>query len=118
MVNHRPRIHGESKFGTKRFVEGFLDLFTVLLLTRFRTRPLHFFVIPGFGLGVVGLAILSYLTVLWFMGHYIGTRPLLNLGMLCTIAATQFLAIADASPIDALPVDASLVTALVRAPIE
>ncbi len=93
VVNHRPRLHGESKFGTKRFIEGFLDLFTVLLLTRFRTRPLHFFVIPGFGLGVVGLAILSYLTVIWFMGHSIGTRPLLNLGMLCTIAATQFLAI-------------------------
>jgi glycosyltransferase involved in cell wall biosynthesis len=93
VVNHRPRRHGASKYGARRLMAGFLDLMTVLLLTRFRTRPLHFFFIPGLALGVLGITILSYLTVLWFLGQSIGTRPLLNLGILCTIASTQFMAI-------------------------
>ncbi len=93
VVEHRPRLHGKSKFGLERFFEGFLDVFTVLLLTRFRTRPLHFFVVPGFSLAAVGLGALAYLTALWFMKEPIGTRPLLTLGVLCTIGAIQFFAI-------------------------
>jgi glycosyltransferase involved in cell wall biosynthesis len=93
VVHHRSRVHGTSKFGSKRLIEGLLDLFTVLLLTRYRTRPLHFFGIAGFGLGGVGIAILLYLSMLWFFHHPIGTRPLLTLGVLCTIAAIQFFAI-------------------------
>lgn len=92
-VRHRVRAHGVSKFGSKRLMEGLLDLFTVLLLTKYRTRPLHFFSIAGFTLGGVGLAILLYLTGLWLTGEPIGTRPLLTLGVLCTIAAIQFFAI-------------------------
>jgi glycosyltransferase involved in cell wall biosynthesis len=93
VVNHRPRVHGVTKFGAHRFFEGFLDLFTILLVTRFRTRPLHFFVIPGFGLGAIGFVILSYLSVLWLMNEPIGTRPLLTLGVLCTVTGLQFFAI-------------------------
>ncbi len=93
VVEHRPRAHGKSKFGLERFFEGFLDVFTVLLLTRYRTRPLHFFVIPGLTLAAIGLSALIYLTVLWFMKEPIGTRPLLILGVLCTIGAIQFFAI-------------------------
>jgi glycosyltransferase involved in cell wall biosynthesis len=93
VVRHRPRTHGKSKFGSKRLIEGLLDLFTVLLLTRYRTRPLHFFGIAGFSLGTVGISILLYLTGLWLFHQPIGTRPLLTLGVLCTIAAIQFFAI-------------------------
>ncbi len=90
-VHHRPRVHGVSKFGLRRFIDGFLDLLTVLLTTHYRTRPLHFFGIPGFFVGAAGLGILVYLTVLWFMGYAIGTRPLLTLGVLLTITAVQFI---------------------------
>jgi glycosyltransferase involved in cell wall biosynthesis len=93
VVRHRARAHGRSKFGSKRLIEGLLDLFTVLLLTKYRTRPLHFFGIAGFGFGGVGIAILLYLSMLWLFHHPIGTRPLLTLGVLCTIAAIQFFAI-------------------------
>ncbi len=93
VVNHRARRHGQSKYGLRRFFDGLLDLLTVLLVTRFRTRPLHFFGIPGFVLGSAGLAILVYLTVLWFSGESIGTRPLLSLGVLLTITAFQFVGI-------------------------
>ncbi len=88
-VQHRARVHGVSKFGARRLIDGMLDLLTVLLVTRYRTRPLHFFGIPGFILGSLGLAILAYLTVLWGMGEAIGTRPLLSLGILMTLSAIQ-----------------------------
>src|SRR5690606_27744183 len=83
--------HGVSKFGVKRFFDGILDLLTVLLVTKYRTRPLHFFGVPGLLLGAVGLGLLSYLSVLWFIGEPIGTRPLLTLGVLLTITGLQFL---------------------------
>lgn len=41
-VQHHPRKYGYSKFGISRFVKGFLDLVTVVFLTRYTKRPLHF----------------------------------------------------------------------------
>jgi glycosyltransferase involved in cell wall biosynthesis len=93
VVRHRARKHGYSKFGSRRFFEGLLDLPTVLLLTRYRTRPLHFFGLPGALVMLVGLALLTYLTVLWFLGHPVGTRPLLTLGVLLTITGVQILCV-------------------------
>lgn len=93
IVNHRARKHGKSKYGVKRMFDGFMDLLTVLLVTRYRTRPLHFFGIPGVLLGALGLLILSYLSVLWLLGHAIGDRPLLILGVLLTIVAMQFIGV-------------------------
>jgi glycosyltransferase involved in cell wall biosynthesis len=91
VVNHRARKHGVSKFGAGRFFDGFLDLLTVLMITRFRTRPLHFFGLPGALLGAVGMLLLTYLAVLWTMNEPIGTRPLLTLGVLLTLAGVQLL---------------------------
>lgn len=89
VVNHRARQHGTSKYGVKRFFDGILDLLTVLMVTRFRTRPVHFFGIPGTVTGVVGLSILAYLSVLWLMDQPIGTRPLLQAGVMLTLTAFQ-----------------------------
>lgn len=93
VVNHRARKHGVSKFGVGRFFDGFLDLLTVLMVTRYRTRPLHFFGVLGAISGGVGILLLTYLTVLWFMDEPIGSRPLLSLGVLLTLAAVQFIGI-------------------------
>ncbi len=93
VVRHRARKHGQSKFGSRRFFEGLLDLPTVLLLTRFRTRPLHFFGVPGALVMLVGIGLLTYLSVLWFMGYPVGTRPLLTLGVLLTITGVQILCV-------------------------
>jgi glycosyltransferase involved in cell wall biosynthesis len=93
VVRHRPRIHGTSKFGAARLFQGSLDLLTVLMVTRFRTRPLHLFGWLGGVTGLTGVSLLGYLTVLWFSGEPIGTRPLLTLGVLLTIASVQFIGI-------------------------
>lgn len=41
VVQHRPREFGRSKYGFSRNIKGFLDLATVLFLTRFEERPQH-----------------------------------------------------------------------------
>jgi glycosyltransferase involved in cell wall biosynthesis len=89
-VNHRPREHGRSRYGVERYVRGFLDLLTVSFIGRYRHRPLHLF--GGFGLilGFFGSAILIYLTVVKALGHAIGQRPLLLLGVLLVVIGMQF----------------------------
>ena len=89
-VEHHPRKYGTTKFGVDRFVKGFLDLITVVFLTRFAVRPMHFF---G-GLGTLtftsGFAINLWLTVDKLVyGHPIGDRPLLLLGLLLILFGAQ-----------------------------
>jgi len=89
-VRHHPRRHGRSKYGAARLLHGFLDLLTVILLTRYDRRPLHLLGGTGIYMILGGLAINLYLTVLWMLGHHpIGTRPLLWLGILLLIVGTQ-----------------------------
>ncbi|MBX3436234.1 MAG: glycosyltransferase family 2 protein [Planctomycetaceae bacterium] len=96
-VHHRPRVHGRSKYGVKRFARGFLDLLTITFLTGFGQRPLHMlggFGLLFFGLGILGLA---YLSVLWLLMNAfhtipespIGTRPLLAYSVAATLLGFQ-----------------------------
>jgi glycosyltransferase involved in cell wall biosynthesis len=89
-VRHEPRRYGRSKYGLGRLAKGFFDLITVLMNTRYRSRPLHLFGLAGMGLGTLGVAILGYLTLLWFRGlRPIGNRPLLFLGLLLVMVGVQ-----------------------------
>ena len=82
-VNHRPRTRGKSKYGIGRTLRVLLDLFTVKFLNSYGTRPAHLFGLMGLASGGLGLALLSYLTVLKVgFGEAIGGRPLLLLGAL------------------------------------
>jgi glycosyltransferase involved in cell wall biosynthesis len=92
-VNHRPREHGRSRYGIERYVRGFLDLLTVSFMGRYRHRPLHLFGGLGLGMGLLGFAILVYLTVVKALGHAIGQRPLLTLGVLLVVVGMQFLSL-------------------------
>lgn len=42
-VQHHARKFGYSKYGVKRFLRGFMDMWTVYFLKNFRERPLHLF---------------------------------------------------------------------------
>jgi glycosyltransferase involved in cell wall biosynthesis len=88
-VNHRPREHGRSRYGLERYLRGFLDLLTVSFLGRYRHRPLHLFGGLGLTLSLAGVGILVYLTVVKLMGHAIGQRPLLILGVLLVVVGLQ-----------------------------
>ena len=88
-VNHRPRDYGRSRYGLERYLRGFLDLLTVSFIGRYRHRPLHLFGGLGLALSTAGAGILVYLTVVKAMGHAIGGRPLLILGVLLVVVGIQ-----------------------------
>jgi glycosyltransferase involved in cell wall biosynthesis len=92
-VNHRARQHGRSRYGPERYIRGFFDLLSVTFMGRYRYRPLHLFGGIGLLMGAVGFVILTYLTMLWFWGHGIGTRPLLTLGVLLIVVGIQFVSL-------------------------
>lgn len=69
IIQHRARKFGQSKYGVRRFVKGFLDLLTVKFLTGFGQRPQHLLGTIGllcFLLGGIGLL---YLTGYWLVGQ-------------------------------------------------
>jgi dolichol-phosphate mannosyltransferase len=92
-VAHRPRPHGRSRYGPERYVRGFLDLLTVTFMGRYRHRPLHLFGGLGLLLAVGGVAVLGYLTVVKLLGHAIGHRPLLTLGVLLVVVGIQLVSL-------------------------
>lgn len=59
-VQHQARPYGTSKFGTERFIRGFLDLITLWFVSKFGGRPMHFF-------GAVGtlMFIIGFLSAFW-----------------------------------------------------
>ncbi|SFM97606.1 Glycosyltransferase involved in cell wall bisynthesis [Chryseobacterium oleae] len=59
-VQHQARPYGTSKFGTERFIRGFLDLVTLWFVSRFGGRPMHFFGAVGTVMFIVG-----FLSALW-----------------------------------------------------
>jgi len=92
-VVHHPRRYGRSKYGARRFLSGFIDLMTVLYLTRFQRKPLHLFGPIGLACLAAGVAVNLYLTALWVSREPIGTRPLLQLGVLLMVMGVQFLSL-------------------------
>jgi glycosyltransferase involved in cell wall biosynthesis len=93
-VNHHPRKYGTTKFGLSRFMNGFLDLVTLLFVNRYMERPMHFFGTIGVLLTVVGSLINIYIAALKiFWGQPIGDRPLLFLGILLVVIGVQFFSI-------------------------
>lgn len=63
VVEHRARKYGKSKFGWRRFVNGFLDLLSISFVGRFSKRPMHFFGLWGTVFFLIGLGISVYLIV-------------------------------------------------------
>jgi glycosyltransferase involved in cell wall biosynthesis len=63
VVEHRPRKYGKTKFGWRRFVNGFLDLLSITFVGKFSKRPMHFFGLWGSLFFLAGLGISIYLIV-------------------------------------------------------
>ena len=59
-VQHQARPYGTSKFGTERFVRGFVDLVTLWFVSRFGGRPMHFFGAAGTLMFIIG-----FLSAIW-----------------------------------------------------
>lgn len=94
VVEHHARRFGSSKFGLNRFINGFLDLLTVVFTARYLKKPMHFFgpvslVITGSGLLINGWLAFAKLV----LDQPINGRPLLFLGMLLLIVGVQLLSL-------------------------
>jgi glycosyltransferase involved in cell wall biosynthesis len=95
VVNHRPRIYGETKYGGSRIFHGFFDLLTILFLNKYTQQPLHFFGSIGLVTFTAGffveLMVIYYKFVLLepFSKHI----ALLLLGVILIIIGIQFFSI-------------------------
>lgn len=92
-VKHQRRRHGRTKYGPARFINGVLDLITLLFLNARARSPLHFFGRIGFWMFLVGAVINGYFLALWLLGHGLRLRPLLLLGVALWIVAIQFVSL-------------------------
>lgn len=91
VVSHQSRKYGVSKFGISRLITGYLDLLTVVFISKFGKRPMHFFGTIGSLFFFIGFVILMYLTYAKFVFHQyqMTSRPLFFLGLLAIIFGTQ-----------------------------
>ena len=67
VVDHREREFGTSKYGAKRYSDGFFDFLTILFLGRYMDRPLHFFGSLGFVSVMLGIITEIYILYLKYV---------------------------------------------------
>ncbi len=91
VVIHRERKFGVTKFGWERFINGFLDLLSILFATRFGKKPMHLFGTLGTLSFFAGFFILLFLSVekVFFKVSGIANRPLFFLGILAIVVGIQ-----------------------------
>jgi glycosyltransferase involved in cell wall biosynthesis len=93
IVNHRPRIHGKTKYNWRRIFKGYLDMLGIYFWARYATRPLHIF--GAFGLLFLGLGSLSLVS--WVFLYSTGSTFLKygmpSLVVLFYFASIQFILI-------------------------
>jgi glycosyltransferase involved in cell wall biosynthesis len=63
VVQHQSRKYGTSKYGFERFINGFLDLLSILFVSKFGKRPMHFFGSFGVVSFFIGFVISTWLIV-------------------------------------------------------
>lgn len=89
-VKHRARKYGKSKYGFTRFFKGLIDLLTVIVITKYLSKPAHFFGSIGFIFAIVGASSLAYLFFIWLAGtRPIGDRPLFLFGVMMVVLSVQ-----------------------------
>ncbi|HYJ86610.1 MAG TPA: glycosyltransferase family 2 protein [Pyrinomonadaceae bacterium] len=91
-IAHAPRRYGDSRYGLERVFGGMFSLLTVILMTRYNNKPLHFFGFLGTLLAFIGFIIDSYLIVLRILQlQWLSNRPLLIIGTLLIIVGVQLI---------------------------
>ena len=91
VVEHRPRKYGVTKFGWQRFVNGFLDLATIMFLGKFGKRPMQFFGLLGTLFFVTGLIASAYLIVakLFSVEFALTNRPAFYIALTTMVIGMQ-----------------------------
>ncbi len=90
-VNHRPRLHGTSKYGISRTFRVILDLITVKFLLSYSNRPIHIFGLIGMGSFGIG-TLTSFILILQRQIYHkpLADRPMFLLAILLIFLGVQF----------------------------
>ena len=66
VVQHRKREFGVTKFGMNRFINGYLDLMSIMFMSKFSKQPMHFFGAVGslsFLFGFISLVVVLIMRI-------------------------------------------------------
>lgn len=88
-IVHDVRKYGKSKYNAIKVLTQMPDMMTMVFISKYGKRPLHFFGFIGGLLFALGVLMGLYLSVLHFQGQSIGDRPLLLLALLLMILGIQ-----------------------------
>ncbi|NML21289.1 glycosyltransferase family 2 protein [Pseudoflavitalea sp. G-6-1-2] len=91
VVEHRARKYGTTKFGWERFVNGFLDLASIMFVSKYGKRPMHFFGLLGSLFFMVGFLIVLYLLgiKIYDMNNSLTNRPSFYVALTSMVIGTQ-----------------------------
>lgn len=97
VVKHQERKFGVTKFGLERFIRGPLDLISVMFISRFGKRPMHFFGVFGSLMFLVGFFAALWVGILklYSVKHGIQARlvsdnPYFYIALTSMIIGSQF----------------------------
>ena len=90
-VEHRARKYGTTKFGWERFINGFLDLATIMFIGKFRKKPMQFFGLLGIVAFMIGFLTSAFLIVSKIIdfNYSITTRPAFYISLTSMVIGTQ-----------------------------
>ncbi len=97
IVVHQKRKYGETKFGWNRFINGYLDLISIMFVSKFGKKPMHFFGLGGtlsFFIGfiiTIWLIIQKLINITYHIPYYrqVTEQPLFYLALLAMIIGIQ-----------------------------
>lgn len=96
VVEHQARKYGESKFGWERMIKGYLDLVTVMFISKFGKSPMYFFGSLGTLMFLVGgfttvwvIVQKIYTQAQGFMARGVTEQPLFYIAILAIILGVQ-----------------------------
>ena len=69
VVQHRKREFGVTKFGLNRFINGYLDLMSIMFMSKFGKQPMHFFGLIGSMAFLLGFVAFVVVCILRLCGH-------------------------------------------------
>ncbi len=94
VVEHQARKYGTTKFGLNRFINGPLDLMTVVFMGKYGKKPMHFFGVIGMMLFIIGFGFAFYLGIskLFFNteGRLLANRTEFYICLAAMIMGVQF----------------------------
>lgn len=94
VVIHQARKYGTTKFGLNRFLNGPLDLMSVVFMGKFGKKPMHFFGAMGTLLFIIGFGIAFYMIIdklfIETTGKLVASRTEFYIALTAMIMGVQF----------------------------